>query len=105
MGGGERNVVEGIMVNEGAGQMYYTDFSSFADVAVTTVGAGVTFSFLTACNTANAADVAPFEPTQWYSMDGAGIVTVNIIRAEMGQHVGTSLARILADELEGRRGQ
>lgn len=28
------------------------------------------------------------------------VVTVNIIRAEMGQHVGTSLARILADELE-----
>lgn len=40
VGGGERNVVEGIMVNEGAGQMYYTDYSSFADVAVTTVGAG-----------------------------------------------------------------
>ena len=27
-------------------------------------------------------------------------MTVNIIRAEMGQHVGTALARILADELE-----
>jgi hypothetical protein len=40
VGGGERNVVEGILVNEGAGQMYYTDYSSFADVAVTTVGAG-----------------------------------------------------------------
>ncbi len=40
VGGGERNVVEGILVNEGAGQMYYTDFSSFADVSVTTVGAG-----------------------------------------------------------------
>ena len=25
---------------------------------------------------------------------------MNIIRAEMGQHVGTALARILADELE-----
>jgi isoquinoline 1-oxidoreductase beta subunit len=41
-----------------------------------------------------------FEPTIWYSMDRAGIVTVNIIRAEMGQHIGTALARILADELE-----
>jgi len=69
---------------------------------ITTVGAGVTFSFLTACGEreASAANVTPFEPTQWYSIDGAGIVTVNIIRAEMGQHVGTSLARILADELE-----
>ena len=25
---------------------------------------------------------------------------MNIIRAEMGQHIGTALARILADELE-----
>jgi isoquinoline 1-oxidoreductase subunit beta len=43
---------------------------------------------------------AIFEPTIWYSIDSNGIVTVNIIRAEMGQHVGTALARILADELE-----
>lgn len=41
-----------------------------------------------------------FDPTLWYSIDAAGIVTVNIIRAEMGQHVGTAIARILADELE-----
>ena len=41
-----------------------------------------------------------FEPTIWYSIDPAGAVTVNIIRAEMGQHVGTALARIVADELE-----
>ena len=51
---------------------------------------------------ADAADpqAASFEPTIWYSIDRDGIVTVNIIRAEMGQHVGTALARILADELE-----
>jgi isoquinoline 1-oxidoreductase beta subunit len=41
-----------------------------------------------------------FEPTIWYHLDGDGLVTVNIIRAEMGQHIGTALARILADELE-----
>src|SRR5271166_4192968 len=41
-----------------------------------------------------------FEPTIWYSIDRDGIVTVNVIRAEMGQHIGTALARILADELE-----
>ena len=38
VGGGERNEVEGIMVNEGAGQMYYTDFSSFEEISVTAVG-------------------------------------------------------------------
>src|SRR3954452_23579006 len=41
-----------------------------------------------------------FEPTIWYGIDRTGTVTVNIVRAEMGQHVGTSLARIVAEELE-----
>jgi isoquinoline 1-oxidoreductase beta subunit len=41
-----------------------------------------------------------FEPTMWYQIDASGIVTVNVIRAEMGQHVGTALARIISDELE-----
>jgi len=41
-----------------------------------------------------------FEPTIWYSIGRDGRITVNIIRAEMGQHIGTALARIVADELE-----
>jgi len=41
-----------------------------------------------------------FEPNIWCSVGADGIVNVNIIRAEMGQHVGTSLARIMADEME-----
>jgi isoquinoline 1-oxidoreductase beta subunit len=41
-----------------------------------------------------------FEPTIWYGIDRDGTVTVNIVRAEMGQHVGTALARIVAEELE-----
>lgn len=42
---------------------------------------------------------ATYEPAIWYWIDTKGIVNVNIIRAEMGQHVGTAIARILADEL------
>jgi len=42
---------------------------------------------------------ARYEPTIWYWIDTRGRVNVNIIRAEMGQHVGTAIARILADEL------
>lgn len=42
---------------------------------------------------------ARYDPAIWYWIDGAGRVNVNIIRAEMGQHVGTAIARILADEL------
>ncbi len=41
-----------------------------------------------------------FDPTIWFEIDRDGIVTVNIAKAEMGQHVGTALARIVADELE-----
>lgn len=42
---------------------------------------------------------ARYEPAIWYWIDSRGKVNVNIIRAEMGQHVGTAIARILADEL------
>src|SRR5262249_47139754 len=64
------------------------------------VGAAVTFGFAPARGTAQESGPRPFEPTIWYSVDRDGVVTVNIIRAEMGQHIGTAIARILADELE-----
>ncbi|MEX3969488.1 xanthine dehydrogenase family protein molybdopterin-binding subunit [Paraburkholderia caribensis] len=81
------------------------------DFLIATLGAGAAFGFSGVAATAmdhTATDGVPpaaavdlrFEPTVWFSIDGDGIVTVNIIRAEMGQHVGTALARILADELE-----
>ena len=40
-----------------------------------------------------------FAPTIWFEIDSSGAVRVNITKAEMGQHVGTALARIVADEL------
>lgn len=40
-----------------------------------------------------------FSPTIWFQIDTQGDILVNVIRAEMGQHVGTALARIVADEL------
>jgi CO/xanthine dehydrogenase Mo-binding subunit len=40
-----------------------------------------------------------FAPAVWVEVDGNGKVLVNIAKAEMGQHVGTALARIVADEL------
>jgi isoquinoline 1-oxidoreductase beta subunit len=57
--------------------------------------AGAVFSL---ASPAEAAD--SYGPTIWYSIDKTGTVTVNVIRAEMGQHVGTAIARIVADELE-----
>lgn len=41
-----------------------------------------------------------YAPTIWYTIGRDGQVVVHIIRAEMGQHVGTAIARIVADELE-----
>ena len=63
-------------------------------------GTAVTFGFAPGQGTAQVSGSPPFEPTIWYSLDRDGIVTVNIIRAEMGQHIGTAIARVLADELE-----
>ncbi len=40
--------------------------------------------------------------TLWFEMDASGITTVNISKAEIGQHVGTALAQALAEELEVR---
>ena len=40
-----------------------------------------------------------FSPVVWFEIDGTGAVQINIAKAEMGQHVGTALARIVADEL------
>jgi isoquinoline 1-oxidoreductase beta subunit len=69
---------------------------------ITMVGAGVMLGYarsgLAAPTPTSASEL--FEPTIWYGIDASGVVTVNIIRAEIGQHVGTALARIVADELE-----
>ena len=66
---------------------------------IAAAGASVLFGF-TSPALAAAGPAGAFEPTIWYGIDQAGQVTVNVIRAEMGQHVGTALARIVAEELE-----
>jgi isoquinoline 1-oxidoreductase beta subunit len=72
------------------------------DLLISAVGTGIMFGFarpgmLLAAGTASE---KAFEPSIWYRIGADGIVTVNIAEAEMGQHVGTALARILIDELE-----
>jgi len=71
---------------------------------VSAAGGAALFGFAQAASATTAFGPATaaggFEPTIWYAVDREGVVTVNIIRAEMGQHVGTALARIVADELE-----
>ncbi len=40
-----------------------------------------------------------FAPNVWFEVSASGLVSINIAKAEMGQHVGTALARVIADEL------
>ncbi|MEJ8569703.1 xanthine dehydrogenase family protein molybdopterin-binding subunit [Elongatibacter sediminis] len=58
------------------------------------------FGGLTAARSARAELAAHnFSPVVWFEMEPDGTTWVNIAKAEMGQHVGTALARIVADEL------
>jgi len=71
------------------------------NVLICATSAGFTLSFAPLSHSETTSGVSTdFEPTLWFTIDRDGIVTINVIRAEMGQHVGTALARIVADELE-----
>ena len=67
-------------------------------------GAGFTLAFfrsgLSFAQPEEVVQAETFEPTIWYHLHPDGRIVVNIAEAEMGQHVGTALARIVADELE-----
>src|SRR5216684_5184205 len=41
-----------------------------------------------------------FEPTAWHSIAPDGKITVMVGKAEMGQHVSSAMAQIVAEELE-----
>src|ERR1700704_1885018 len=50
--------------------------------------------------TATAQAMSSFTPSIWFTLTPDGKVTMHIVKAEMGQHIGTALAQILAEELE-----
>lgn len=74
------------------------------DFIVGSSGAGLLMAFgLSGIATAEARKAIAarrFAPTIWWELDADGIVHVHVIKAEMGHHIGTALARIVADELE-----
>jgi isoquinoline 1-oxidoreductase len=43
-----------------------------------------------------------FTPSIWFTLTPDGKVAMHIVKAEMGQHVGTGLAQVIAEELEVR---
>ncbi len=40
-----------------------------------------------------------FTPSIWFTLTPDGKVTMHIVKAEMGQHIGTALAQVIAEEL------
>jgi isoquinoline 1-oxidoreductase beta subunit len=62
---------------------------------ISLTAAGATFALAAPAEAAES-----YAPTIWYTIGKDGTVTVHVIRAEMGQHVGTAIARIVAEELE-----
>ena len=53
-----------------------------------------------AARNAAAAGTPSFTPSIWFTMLPSGQTIVHIVKAEMGQHIGTALAQIVAEELE-----
>lgn len=41
-----------------------------------------------------------FTPSIWFTMTPDGKTTMHILKAELGQHIGTGLAQVIAEELE-----
>ena len=77
---------------------------------IAAAGTGFTLAFLRADSSLAAGKVSPappkqsaapvFDPSIWFKIERDGMITVNIAKADMGQHIGTAWARIVADELE-----
>jgi CO/xanthine dehydrogenase Mo-binding subunit len=45
------------------------------------------------------AATGPFDPSVWYSIAPDGIVTVTCGKADMGQHIASTMAQIICEEL------
>ena len=77
-----------------------TKLTRRAFLATTAVGsAGLTIRF-PLFGAPDAAAAAAFDPSPALTITPDGLVTVHIMKAEMGQGVGTALAQIVAEELE-----
>ncbi len=75
--------------------------------AATTAGAFLSIglpALLTGGNAeaATGAAMTGFTPSIWFTLTPDGKVTMHIVKAEMGQHIGTGLAQVIAEELAVR---
>ncbi len=56
----------------------------------------------TGAEAATASAAPGFTPSIWFTITPDGKTTMHIVKAEMGQHIGTALAQVIAEELEVR---
>src|ERR1700751_699232 len=68
--------------------------------AATAAGAFMSISVPILTTDAEAAETSAYTPSIWFTISPDGKVTMHIVKAEMGQHVGTGLAQVIAEELE-----
>ncbi len=57
------------------------------------------FGGISGARAASAAAASAYDPTIWYQVGTDGVVTVNVGKADMGQHVASTMAQIVAEEL------
>jgi isoquinoline 1-oxidoreductase beta subunit len=67
-------------------------------ISVSAAGLVCGFGALPGATAASAA-TASFDPTIWYGIGPDGIVTVHVGKADMGQHIASTMAQIIAEEL------
>jgi isoquinoline 1-oxidoreductase subunit beta len=67
-----------------------TAAGAFLSIGLPPLGSGSAF----------AQPMAGYTPSIWFTLTPDGKVTMHIVKAEMGQHVGTGLAQVIAEELE-----
>jgi isoquinoline 1-oxidoreductase subunit beta len=58
------------------------------------------YSVLPEAGGTQAATAAGMDPTVWYSIGNDGKVVVTVGKAEMGQHISSTMAQLVAEELE-----
>ncbi|HLG47032.1 MAG TPA: molybdopterin cofactor-binding domain-containing protein [Reyranella sp.] len=61
---------------------------------------GLAFGYVAANDIKEALAANSFGPTAWYSIGPDGVVTVQVGKGEMGQHVSSTMCQIVAEELE-----
>lgn len=73
---------------------------SFATGASLSLGISLGNEILLSKPAQAASGMGSFTPSIWFTITPDGKTTMHVVKAEMGQHIGTAFAQIIAEELE-----